>query len=357
MDADLHARDPAGFSEEHYLRGMERLVGTVQELSLARDLASIQHIVRGTARELTGADGATFVLRDNGYCYYADEDSIAPLWKGRRFPIDVCISGWAMLNRKPAVIGDIYRDARIPHDAYRPTFVKSLAMVPIRTRDPIGAIGNYWATLRQPTDQEVRLLQALADSTAVAMENVQVYQELEARVAARTAELQSANEEIKNLSLTDELTGLRNRRGFFVMAEQARKLATRAGKQAVIVFADVDGLKAVNDRFGHEAGDALLRRFAGILTGTFRDSDVIARLGGDEFCIFGAELDMDPDVLVARLDYNIAKYNAEHPGPYPLAASAGVWRCPFKGEQSLEDIVARADEAMYERKRNRRRAG
>src|SRR5919201_1891452 len=118
-----------GFSQERYLRGMERLIGAVQELSLARELPAIQRIVRSTARELTGADGATFVLRDNGYCYYADENAISPLWKGRRFPMEACISGWVMLNRKPAVIEDIYQDARIRHEAYRPTFVKSLAMV------------------------------------------------------------------------------------------------------------------------------------------------------------------------------------------------------------------------------------
>ena len=357
MNAELQMGRNADFSERRYLAGMERLIGAVQELSLARDLATIQRIVRTTARELTGADGATFVLRDNGYCYYADEDAISPLWKGRRFPIQTCISGWAMLNRKPAVIEDIYRDARIPHEAYRPTFVKSLAMVPIRALDPVGAIGNYWAAIRQPSEQEVRLLQALADSTAVAMENQQVYQELEQRVEARTAELQAANEEIRNLSLTDELTGLRNRRGFLLFADQARRLAMRAGKQAAIVYADVDGLKTVNDRQGHGAGDALLRNFAGVLTNTFRESDVIARVGGDEFCVFGAELDLNPDVLVARLEYNIARFNAEHPGSFPLAASAGVWRCPFKGEQTLEELIAHADKAMYASKRARRQIG
>ena len=208
-----------------------------------------------------------------------------------------------MLNRQPAVIPDIYKDPRVPHEAYRPTFVKSLALVPIRTMDPVGAIGNYWAEPHAPRDSELRLLQALADATAVAMENVQLYQELEARVQARTAELMAANEEIRNLSLTDELTGLRNRRGFFLFAEQARTLAMRAGKQAAILFADLDGLKNVNDHQGHEAGDALLRNFAGVLIDTFRESDVVARVGGDEFCVFGAELNLNPEVLLARLDY------------------------------------------------------
>lgn len=156
-----------------HTRGLTRLLQAVQELSLARTLAEIQAIVRTAARELTGCDGATFVLRDNGKCYYADEDAIAPLWKGSRFPMEICISGWAMLNRAPAVIPDIYDDPG-PHAAYRPTFVKSLVMVPIRTLDPVGAIGNYWADEHEPTAREVSLLQALADSTSIAMENVAV---------------------------------------------------------------------------------------------------------------------------------------------------------------------------------------
>jgi signal transduction histidine kinase len=179
-------------------KGQARLVAAVQELSLARDLDSIMEIVRRAARELTGADGATFVLKDGEFCYYADENAIAPLWKGQRFPLKTCISGWAMLNRRPAVIEDIYADSRIPADAYRPTFVKSLAMVPIRTEAPIGAIGNYWAAHHLPTTEEVELLQALANTTAVAMENVQVYTELEQRVKRRTAQLEAANTDLEN---------------------------------------------------------------------------------------------------------------------------------------------------------------
>lgn len=156
-----------------------QLAGVIQRLSLARTVPEVQEIVRTAARRLTGADGATFVLRDGECCYYADEDAISPLWKGQRFPLEACISGWAMLNRRPAMIADIYEDDRIPHEAYRPTFVKSLAMVPIRQLDPIGAIGNYWASRHEPTAQEMALLQALADSTAVAMENVRVHEELE----------------------------------------------------------------------------------------------------------------------------------------------------------------------------------
>lgn len=184
-------------------RGMVRLVQAVQQLSLARDLDAIMAIVRTAARELTGADGATFVLRDGEFCYYADEDAIAPLWKGQRFPLERCVSGWSMLNRQPAVIEDIYADPRIPADAYRPTFVKSLAMVPIRTESPIGAIGNYWARRRLPTSTEIELLQALANTTSVAIENVTLLRDLEQRVADRTARLREANLRLE--SANDEL--------------------------------------------------------------------------------------------------------------------------------------------------------
>lgn len=179
---------------------MMLLVDVVQKLSLARGLDAIVDIVRTAARRLTGCDGATFVLRDGPYCYYVDEDAISPLWKGQRFPLETCISGWAMLNRKSAIIPDIYKDSRIPHAAYRPTFVHSLAMVPIRSYAPIGAIGNYWARHHECTPQELMLLEALANTTAVALENVEVYQNLERQVRERTRELQAVNQELEAFS-------------------------------------------------------------------------------------------------------------------------------------------------------------
>lgn len=178
---------------------MERVVNTVQELSLATDIESVMKIVRTVARELTGADGATFVLRDDNMCYYADEDAISPLWKGSRFPMKLCISGWVMLNKKPAIIPDIYKDERIPIDAYRPTFVKSMAMVPIRTMNPIGAIGNYWSKIHLPTEEEMSLLQALADITAVSIENINVREKLKEKLKEREQMLITLEKQKKQL--------------------------------------------------------------------------------------------------------------------------------------------------------------
>jgi diguanylate cyclase (GGDEF)-like protein len=345
--------DDRGARSDTYVRAMERLVHAVQELSMARDLPQVQQIVRTTARELAGSDGATFVLRDDGQCYYADEDAIEPLWKGSRFPMETCISGWAMLNRQTAVIQDIYVDDRIPHDAYRPTFVKSLAMVPIRSLDPIGAIGNYWADGHVASDDEIRLLQALADATSVAMENIAVYAELERRVVDRTAELEKANADIRTLSATDSLTGLLNRRGFFDTAEALLLGATKTGSSCLVAFVDVDGLKTVNDDLGHVAGDEVLVQVAQALRAVTRPNDVVARLGGDEFCVLVVDPPADQrslrDRLVARLD----AVNLGREGRLPLSASVGTATTAELPEASIDELVLAADQRMYEHKRSR----
>lgn len=183
-----------------YVWGMQQLVSVVQRLSLARNLQSIMDIVRHCARNLVGADGASFILRDGDNSYYAEEDAIGPLWKGRRFPLASCVSGWSMLNRQPAVIKDVFQDARIAHEAYRPTFVKSLVMMPIRTLAPIGAIGVYWARPHRATGEEVELLQALADSTSVAIESVELLSNLEKRMMERTGELQRCSAQLNVLN-------------------------------------------------------------------------------------------------------------------------------------------------------------
>ncbi|AFM20258.1 PAS domain S-box/diguanylate cyclase (GGDEF) domain-containing protein (plasmid) [Mycolicibacterium chubuense NBB4] len=164
---------PGHFSQTDYRRGIARLLRAVEEMTQARTIGELQRIVRVTARAITHCDGATFVLRDADNCVYADEDAIAPLWKGQRFPMDSCVSGWVMTHQQPVTIPDISRDGRVPQDAYRPTFVRSMAMVPIRgSEHAIGAIGNYWAQPRHPSEHEVSLLRALADMTSLAMQNV-----------------------------------------------------------------------------------------------------------------------------------------------------------------------------------------
>lgn len=155
------------------------LTNVVESLSQSTTLEEITDAVARAARKLAGADGATFVLRDGDKCYYADEQAISPLWQGRRFPLEACISGWCMLNRKVVTIEDIYEDERIPHDAYRPTFVRSLCMVPIGVDEPIGAIGSYWSSKHTPAAEDIKLLKVLANSSAVALQNLDLKQKLQ----------------------------------------------------------------------------------------------------------------------------------------------------------------------------------
>ncbi|MEH1935677.1 MAG: ATP-binding protein [Nostoc sp.] len=175
-----------------------RLLSVVKDLACVRTIEEIIEIVRLAARDLTNADGVTFVLRDGECCHYVDENAIGPLWKGMRFPLKSCISGWAMLNKQAAVIEDIYQDARIPLDAYKVTFVKSLVMVPIRVSDPLGAIGAYWSTPHRATPEEIELLEILTDTTAVAISNVQLFQKLTNQNALKDKFIAMLAHELRN---------------------------------------------------------------------------------------------------------------------------------------------------------------
>ena len=142
------------------------------ELETARTLEDVHVVVRSAARRCVNADGGTFVLRDNEQCFYVDEDAMGPLWKGQRFPLSACISGWAMLHCEQVVIPNISLDERIPQEAYRPTFVASLVMTPIVVGEPVGAIGAYWSWTHEASSDELALLTRLADVTADAMRSV-----------------------------------------------------------------------------------------------------------------------------------------------------------------------------------------
>ncbi len=172
-----------------------RLLRVAHDLTFARDLETVVVTARKAARELTGADGVSIVLRSGNECYYVDEEAIGPLWKGKRFPLEACISGWVMTQNLPVAIADIYADARVPHEIYRPTFVKSLAMVPVRAPEAIAAIGAYWADHHEASEEQLGAMMLLADNIALALRNVELYDELsvalnrekDARLAAEAA--------------------------------------------------------------------------------------------------------------------------------------------------------------------------
>lgn len=179
FDADGDARLPA----------LGVLIHAVERLSSAADEIGVADIVRTAARKLTGADGVCVVLREGDLVHYVAEDAVSPLWAGQKFPIDSCISGWAIRNKATVVIDDIRADPRIPLAAYEPTFVRSLIMAPVRPDDPVASIGAYWAEVRRPRAEEVSALEIVARATAVALENVRLRRQLlEAAEEARAAD-------------------------------------------------------------------------------------------------------------------------------------------------------------------------
>jgi diguanylate cyclase (GGDEF)-like protein len=148
---------------------------------------------------------------------------------------------------------------------------------------------------------------------------------------------------------------LYNRRGFLAFSEQHLISLQRANKSLMVVYADLDGLKQINDSFGHKEGDRALMKTAEILRETFRTSDVIGRLGGDEFTVFAAvELEGGVETVIARLNDKFQSYNAQNASPYRLSISVGLAFMHPDETQTVEELMAQADEAMYQNKRKRK---
>lgn len=154
-----------------YPTPLTALIDAIIALARARSEEEIVETIRSTARSLIGCEGIAIIRREGDLCHYVEEDAIGPLWKGQKFPAVACISGWSMINREAAIVPDISKDPRIPYELYEETFVRAVAMVPVREADPVGAIGAYWSQPYEPAEWEVDVLQALANAAARGLEN------------------------------------------------------------------------------------------------------------------------------------------------------------------------------------------
>ena len=182
------------------------------------------------------------------------------------------------------------------------------------------------------------------------------WEELRARVniGARTAALQ---ERLRILALQDDLTDLYNRRGFATLSDRHLALARRKRQSLILIAADIDGLKSINDNFGHAAGDLAVRAAANILRSTYRSADIIARLGGDEFAVFPLEASTDSaELLLERLRTNIDAYNAKRVQGWKLSLSAGFAKLEATACESVQQLLEEADRALYQQKRLARQA-
>jgi two-component system cell cycle response regulator len=159
---------------------------------------------------------------------------------------------------------------------------------------------------------------------------------------------------LRELSLRDDLTDLYNRRGFFSLASQQVKLAVRQQRAFLVMYADLDRLKWINDTFGHQEGTQALIETARILCATFRASDIITRLGGDEFVVMAIDSDDDSaEAITSRLYDHLHRHNAQANRRYDLSLSIGFVRFDPQGLLTLDEAIAKADRAMYEHKQSR----
>jgi diguanylate cyclase (GGDEF)-like protein len=168
------------------------------------------------------------------------------------------------------------------------------------------------------------------------------------RCAAKQYMLQA---ELGNLALTDELTGLYNRRGFLALAERQLKLGRRSGRGMLLFVMDVDRMKHINDTFGHLEGDRALKRTAEVLEQTFRNSDVVARVGGDEFGVLAIEASGHSEATIKARLFECLKSNCAKESRYQISLSLGLARFDSGNRTSIGELMAKADQAMYEHKK------
>lgn len=198
--------------------------------------------------------------------------------------------------------------------------------------------GNLHARVKVESRDEIGRLGAAFNQMA---ENLEKYSE----------ERKKEEERIRNISLTDELSGLYNRRGFFFLAQQQLEMAKRINQEALLLFADLDDLKQINDSLGHEEGDMALINAANVLKDTFRDADIIARIGGDEFAVFALKTpESDAELLTKRLHENLDAYNGKGKF-YRLSLSVGTVLYDPAYPLSIDELLSRADKLMYEQKK------
>jgi diguanylate cyclase (GGDEF)-like protein len=207
--------------------------------------------------------------------------------------------------------------------------------------------------LTKPFDRHELRVRLQAGERIVELQNslAERVQDLEAAIVERKC----AENALRNLSLTDDLTGLYNHRGFFNLAEHHLKTARRAGQSSLLLYADLNGLKEINDTFGHSEGSLAIAKTANVLKATFRNSDIVSRLGGDEFAILAQNVpDDETGGIVARLEENLRSSHDRNKYGYQLSLSVGAVWIPYDSTLSIEQLLSNADEAMYAEKRSKK---
>ncbi len=349
MGAVFHSPESRAAEAFDALRSSLRLSRGLQQLAIAQSIDAVREIVSATSVALADGDGCVVVIAE------PQGTSLSVAGGGRR-PADAAarmqsLHGW-VTHPAPSIELDRSGGDDVPYTDWPQT--RSIVTLPIRSTRMLGSIGLYWKQQHELPAAAFALLQGLADAAAPVIEKLLLQQELEQRVRERTAELEAAHAEVRKLAITDDLSGVLNRRGFLLLAQQELKSIRRGNAGGMLLYFDLDGLKQLNDRHGHELGDRSIAEFAAVLRGVFRESDVIGRLGGDEFCVLAIDHKGRSVSVPARLQAALDAANASPGRLYELRASWGWTPIAPGHDTDLETLLATADAAMYADKRSRR---
>lgn len=342
-----------------------RLLVLARDLLQAPDLRSCIELIGRAFQELLAADEALLVMTLADQKLEAAFDPAGFLQPPNREGLLYRQARQAMAQQAPVVQPEIAAIPVTPPSV--PTLEEeSLVAFPFPPVQAVGVLAGRWTQARHRPEamDQMLILRHLGELTGAALGNVEFRLLLEAQVASckdqvawsareHARELQRRDqleEEIRRVSDTDVLTGLLNRRGFYKYAEQSYKTAKRQRLSGVLLFADIDGLKGVNDEQGHEMGDRLIQDCAWVLRNSFRDSDVLGRFGGDEFAAFTLDA-ADPQVILSRIRQNVESFCRQTPRPYRVAISTGVVRCDPDSDLDFSDYLGLADQEMYAHKR------
>ena len=222
---------------------------------------------------------------------------------------------------------------------------------------PVGTVGVDW--MGAPLKVEGRMIgvmtvKSYSEKIRFSQEDLNLLEFVSTQVA-QAIERKRMEHEIRNLSLTDALTGLYNRRGFTLLAEQELKLAHRKKRSMLLFFGDVDNLKTINDTQGHAQGDLALQEISACLKGTFREADILARFGGDEFVVLAVDASMErADILADRIQATLKSCKKPGDRPYHLSFSLGLAHYDPEAPCTVSEMIAQADGRMYQQKQARK---
>lgn len=304
------------------------------------DLGGVMAFVTDYIQHLTNAGGAIVELAEGDEMVYRAAAGMAKDQLGLRLArhgslSGMCVDGGAVLR-----CDDSETDPRVDRDACRKVGLRSMVVAPlIHNENTVGVLKIASAQENAFDEKDVHLLRLMSDLIAAAIYHAVRYE----------------TDELYHRATHDTLTDLGNRAMFYDRLRQGLALARRKGTRLGVMIFDMDGLKGVNDTFGHRAGDAAIREVAARLIAASRESDTVARIGGDEFAIILTEVD-SPRSAVAhseRLTAEIETPFAFEGQPLPLGASIGVALFPDDSAE-IEGLIEKADQSMYANKRTRR---